>query len=455
MDELQNTGLVSNGRLKRVKRQLRLENRILTKSGRPVIPRSMYNYIINEYHIEGDIRSHLGMEKTYEIIKSRYYWPNMFHHIQNHVSVCEICQKCKTNPVQPKAPLVPLITPDRPMEFISIDIAYLEDDPDGYKYVLLIGCVFSKFILAVPLKYQTAAIIVEAICKKWIYVHGSPRYMLSDQGSNVDGETMREICDRLHIEKRRTSGYHAQGNGFAERSIRNVREILRTALLDKNIPQSFWRSILDSVVFAINSSPSKSTKCTPYEVVFGRKPVLPMDLYFDTKQNFTRDCSPKEYLKDLKVQLFETIDHVSKFLGIAREKMVKQYNTNLKVFKYSLEDKVWLQKKTFKKDENKKLAPRKSGPWTVTKICPNGVNYQITEDRSGNTKVVHHNRIVPIKQGKDSTHSCFPFHETEMSSSSEEDEHEEDSEVERRYPVRNRPQRIVPGTISWDVLDAR
>ena len=127
------------------------------------------------------------------------------------------------------------------MQFICIDIAYLEEDPDGYKYILLIGCVFSKFIAAIHLKDQTATVIIDAICKKWIYTHGSPKYMLSDQGSNVDGETIRTIWEKLHIEKRRTSGYHAQGNGFAERSIRNVHGVLQTALLHKQLLQlAFW-----------------------------------------------------------------------------------------------------------------------------------------------------------------------------------------------------------------------
>ena len=457
--ELLNTGRVTQGRLKRVGRHLRLEHHILTKSGRPIIPASMYQYIISEYHQGGDIKSHFGIEKTYETIKSRFYWPNMYHHIQNYIASCHICQQCKTNSQKPKAPLIPLIAPDKPMQFICIDIAYLEEDPDGYKYILLIGCVFSKFIAAIPLKDQTATVIIDAICKKWIYTHGSPKYMLSDQGSNVDGETIRTICEKLHIEKRRTSGYHAQGNGFAERSIRNVREVLRTALLHKQLLQSFWKSILDSVVFALNTSHSQATNCTPFEVVFGRKPTLPMDVYFDTKANYISDTSPTEYLKDIKVQLFETIDHVAKFLGIAREKMAKQYNKTLKTHKLVINDRVWLERRSFRSHENKKLSPRKTGPWTIMKVYPNGVNFRIKEDSSGRTKVVHHNKLTPVKDTPQNERT-LPLPESDDSSlssalSSLEGSDNEDGSRERRYPVRNRTRRTVPGTVSWDVLDAR
>ena len=63
-----------------------------------------------------------------------------------------------------------------------------------------------------PLKDQTAPKIVDALLRNWIYIHGSPFYLLSDQGSNVDGEVMAEICNELGIEKRRSSAYHSQGN---------------------------------------------------------------------------------------------------------------------------------------------------------------------------------------------------------------------------------------------------
>ena len=42
----------------------------------------------------------------------------------------------------------------------------------------------------------------------------------------MDGDTIREICNVLCIEKRRSSASHSQGNGFAERNIHSVKDIL-------------------------------------------------------------------------------------------------------------------------------------------------------------------------------------------------------------------------------------
>ena len=91
---------------------------------------------------------------------------------------------------------------------------------------------------------------------------------------------MQEICTTLGIEKRRSSAYHSQGNDFAERNIRSVKDMLRAVLLHRRLQQSKQRSILSFLVFALNTTISKATKCVPYEVVFGRPAVLPQDIVF-------------------------------------------------------------------------------------------------------------------------------------------------------------------------------
>ena len=156
--EIRETGTVTSGRLKRINKLLRIENNL-----RPIKPSNMYNYVIEIFHRQDKIKPHFGTGKTYELIKKRFYGPNTFRSIKNFVSSCQVWQQCKSDAAPEKAPLITVIVPDRPMDFICIDIAYLEPDDDGYRYMLLIWCMFSKFIAAVPLMDQTAPIIVEAI----------------------------------------------------------------------------------------------------------------------------------------------------------------------------------------------------------------------------------------------------------------------------------------------------
>ena len=192
---------------------------MLKKSGPPVVPPSLRKYVTKQ--LQGN--NHTGSEKLYERISARFYWPNLYRYISVHTAQCEICQQCKPSSKTPKAPLLPIQEPEYPMQFITLDIAYMVKDDQGYRYILLIDDLFSKYIPAVPLRKQTAEVFCVALNKDWLLVHGIPNFLLSDQGSNVDGEVMRKVCDKFGIEKGRTSAYHSQGNGFAERSIRNVK----------------------------------------------------------------------------------------------------------------------------------------------------------------------------------------------------------------------------------------
>ena len=384
----------------------------------------------------------------------------MYNYIRQFSLGCETCQQTKCDTRPPKAPLIPMFIPNAPMQLISLDIAYLPKDMNGYQYILLIGDVFSKYIQAVPLKDQTAPMITEAFEKHWVYIHGTPHYLLTDQGSNVDGQVMSDICNTIGIEKRRSSAYHSQGNGFAERNIRSVKDVLRAVLLHRKFQQSKWRSLLPSLVFALNTSESKATGCIPYNVVFGRSAVLPQDILFQQGKGDNYDLmSPKEYEKEITPLLQDIFDHVITKLEISKEKMQSQYNTKLRFIDYRQGQKVWLKVKYYKTGENRKLAPRRTGPWRVIQKLPNGVNFKI-ENSHGEQKVVHHDRLIPVVENgfkneptvqvlpneesddsdidfsdSDSDASIFELGEAEPGHQNEEVHHE----VRPRRQIRDRP----------------
>ena len=186
-------------------------------------------------------------------MQSRFYWPGMRKYLNIHVATCKICGQCKVG-TTPKAPLVSRYNPQAPMEYIALDIAYMPVETEGYRYLLIIGDLFSKYIEAIPLKDQTASTIVRMVYENCLCRHGYPKYLLTDYGSNVSGQAMDNICEQFEIKKKQMSGYHSQGNGFEEWNIRSIGEIFRTSLLETNLPQIFWREILPTVTFTLNSS---------------------------------------------------------------------------------------------------------------------------------------------------------------------------------------------------------
>ena len=106
-------------------------------------------------------------------------------------------------------------------------MAALPQDDAGYRYILLMGDMFSKYIAAKPLQNQSEKKVINTLFLSWILRHGCFSYLVSDHVSNVNGQSVREHCETFSIQEKRSSAYHSQGNGSAERNIRNIREVFR------------------------------------------------------------------------------------------------------------------------------------------------------------------------------------------------------------------------------------
>ena len=88
---------------------------------------------------------------------------------------------------------------------------------------------------------------------------------------------------RLDIHKVRTTPYHPQGDGITERFNGTIQTMLASCV-NKN--QTNWDMLLPALAFAYNTSTHSTTKFTPFELVYGRKPKVPLDLIFpDVKLN--------------------------------------------------------------------------------------------------------------------------------------------------------------------------
>ena len=61
---------------------------------------------------------------------------------------------------------------------------------------------------------QTAETVVNALETQWMYLYGVPNSILTDQGPNVDGKLVREMCEKYGITKH-SAAYHLQGDGLA------------------------------------------------------------------------------------------------------------------------------------------------------------------------------------------------------------------------------------------------
>ena len=164
-----------------------------------VVPKGHVKIILEKLHNES---GHLGVQRTTEKVKERFYWPGYEMDIQNWVQECQQCQK--RNPPQPH-PLAPLgsIKCTYPFDVISWDImGPLPLSTKGNKYTLAITDLFSKWVEAFPLAVTDSETLASVLMDEVVCRYGVPRSLHSDQGANLNSQVIFALCKRLGINKR-------------------------------------------------------------------------------------------------------------------------------------------------------------------------------------------------------------------------------------------------------------
>ena len=111
---------------------------------------------------------------------------------------------------------------------------------------------------------QTTDSVLRSFMSGWVYSHGLPEVLVTDQARNMDGEAVRRFCSDFNIKKRRSSP-----NGLAERCVQAAKQLLRCLLAERKMRTTEWPQIMKEVTFIYNSAKNTSTNVSPHEVMYG------------------------------------------------------------------------------------------------------------------------------------------------------------------------------------------
>uniref|UniRef100_A0A3B1JJS8 Gypsy retrotransposon integrase-like protein 1 n=1 Tax=Astyanax mexicanus TaxID=7994 RepID=A0A3B1JJS8_ASTMX len=240
-----------------------------------LLPEALQPEVLTALH---DNHGHQGCERTAYLVRQRCYWPQMGRDIEKWVQQCARCVAAKA--ILPKVRTFPgHLSASKPLEILAIDFTLLEKASDGRENVLVVTDVFSKFTQAFPTYDQKASTVVRILTEKWFHVYGVPQRIHSDQGRCFEGEMLRALCKLYGVVKSRSSPYHPEGNGQCERFNRTMHDLLRTLPAER---KRRWSHHLPQLLFAYNTTVHQSTGHSPYELMFGRKPQLPIDALLGT-----------------------------------------------------------------------------------------------------------------------------------------------------------------------------
>ena len=281
-----------------------------------VVPEALRTDILKGTH-DSPFTGHLGVTRTLDRIRKRFFWPNMQKFVENYIRQCDACIQRKS-PGSFSTGSAPLqsIEVSEPFTFWALDyMGPLPETGRGNRHILVLMDHFTKWCEAFPTPDQKASTVAKLLVDKVFSRFGPPVVLHSDQGANFESTLMHEVCDVMGITKTRTTAYHPQCDGQVERQNRTLQDML-AAFCTKH--ETDWDLWLDAVVFAYNTSRHETLHTSPFELVFGRVPRLPIELELGLP---LKDPSTQsEYIQSVR-KLFKEVREITKVnLDKAREK---------------------------------------------------------------------------------------------------------------------------------------
>ena len=243
-----------------------------------VVPQRHRGTALDGCHLEA---AHQGQRCSTALMQEHFWWPGMTQDLRNCIKKCGRCRKYEAAP--PVVPMKPL-TCSGPGELLHVDFTSIEEtvplkeDP-VIRNVLVLQDHLSKYVVAYVVKDQTACTAAETLRNGYFRLFGAPAYLVSDQGKAFTGHVIMHLCELYGVQKLRTLPYHAQTNGQVEHMNHTIIRMIGKLEEDR---KACWSEHLPELLLAYNATRSAVTGYSPYYLLFGRRPRIPVDYLFPT-----------------------------------------------------------------------------------------------------------------------------------------------------------------------------
>ncbi|WVZ63251.1 hypothetical protein U9M48_012896 [Paspalum notatum var. saurae] len=304
---------------------------------------------------------HPGSTKMYYDLKERFWWPGMKRPVAEYVAVCDTCQRVKAKHQRPAGLLQPLKVPEWKWEEITMDfVVGLPRTQKGYNSIWVVVDRLTKVAHFIPVNTTySGARLAELYISRIVCLHGVPKKIISDRGSQFTSRFWEQLHDSLDTKLRFSTAYHPQTDGQTERTNQVLEDMLRACAIQYG---TSWDKCLPYAEFSYNNSYQASLKKSPFEA-----------LYEDAEQQ-------------LRV--------VHENLKIAQSRQKSYADNRRRELNFKVEDFVYLKVSPMRGvrrfNMKGKLAPRYIGPFKVLeKKCEVAYRLELPPNLSGVHDVFH------------------------------------------------------------------
>ena len=185
--------------------ELTVENGLLLRRGRIIIPPSLRKTLLDKIH-----SGHQGITKCREMARQSIWWPGISKQLEELIQSCHECLKAQKQRPQP---LTATPLPTLPWQKVASDLFEWK----GATYLLVLD-YYSRYIEIAKLNRTTTTDVVTHL-KSMFARHGIPEMFISDNGPQYASREFQDFAKEYEFQHTTSSPYFPQGNGEAERAM--------------------------------------------------------------------------------------------------------------------------------------------------------------------------------------------------------------------------------------------
>ena len=249
----------------------------------------------------------------------------------------------------------------------------------GHDSIFVVVDRFSKMSHFIAChKSDDASHIANQFFREIVRLHGVPKTIVADRDVKFMSYFWKTLWRKLGTKLLFSTTCHPQTDGQTEVVNRTLSQLLRS-MIKKNLKE--WEDCLPHVEFAYNRAVHSTTELCPFEVVYGFKPITPLDLLpLPIHERVNMEASKRaDFVRKIHVKTKELIEKKGKSNAARMNKKRKEM-----LFKPG--DMVWVhfRKDRFPKLRKSKLLPRGAGPYKLlAKINDNAYSIDLPIDEFG------------------------------------------------------------------------
>jgi hypothetical protein len=306
-----------------------------------------------------------------------------------------------------------------------------------------------------PLRKIDAETVADKIVLNWCCIFGIPTTLLSDGGTQYQSRLIDLIYEYFDIKRLKTTPFHPATNGLSERAVSTVKTMVKAFVNDD---QKNWDKYLNQLTMAYNSAVHRSTKFSPFELMFGRKPKIPLDLFVPHQQhdllfdfnNMTLPAAAKLYLNGFKQKMASAFRIAADNRDVVMKKARILHERHIRKLTYQPGDLVLLNHPPKKVGLTGGLNKRFHGPYEIIERCENGVDYIIksinrqrnktTQVHCSRLKIYHGDRAQAANQPEESDSESESIESLSSAEELDDEDEEFESECDSVIDEPNAPQ---------------